>query len=319
MSEGLEQAEVQPWVPTAQKTLETLDPQILAQYKYTEEYFEELVYKYCRDITSIVAAGKSDPIIGRDKEVDQLTTILIQRGRSNAAILGPAGTGKTALFFALAQNIYDGDRPHILSNARVLELDLVLMASGTVRRSEFEGRFIPLIKAIAERNSIGGRGLIIICLDEIHTLMHGCKASSAEGLADAMKPYMTAGELLIVGATTSDEYMQYVKKDPAIDRRFQKIILKEPNEDQTLTILRGLKGKYEKHFDITIPDEKLELIVALTSRFLRKRNHPDKDILLMDSACAYAIKAGMRGKELDDMSLSKAIEAETGLDRRAII
>lgn len=319
MSDAIDAMEIKPWVKIAEENLAHVDPEIVAKYKYSEEYIEELIYRYCRDITGIVKDGKSDPIIGRDKEVDQLTTILIQRGRSNAAVLGPAGTGKTALFFALAQNLHGGDGPHILDNARVIEIDLVLMASGTARRSEFEGRFIPLIKAIAERNSNGGRGFIIICLDEIHTLMHGCKASSAEGLADAMKPYMTAGELLIVGATTSDEYMQYVKKDPAIDRRFQKIILKEPDEEKTLIILKGLKGKYEKHFDITIPDEKLELIVALTSRFLRKRNHPDKDILLMDSACAYAIKAGLRGGVLDDVSLSKAIEAETGLDRHAII
>ena len=187
--------------------------------------------------------------------MEELITILMQRGRSNAVLLGPAGAGKTALFVALAQAIVADKVPKMLKNSRVIEMELSTFAAGTTTRGEFEGRLIPFFKGTAERNASKKFPPMILCIDELHTIMPTCHATAASGMSDIMKPYLTAGDLQIIGATKRDEFNQFVRPDAAMERRFQKVIVEEPSIEATIHILKTLKPKYEKHFEIKISDE----------------------------------------------------------------
>jgi ATP-dependent Clp protease ATP-binding subunit ClpA len=243
--------------------------------------------------------------------------ILLQRLRKNILLIGGAGVGKTALFIGLAQWINSGKVPKPLIDARLIELEMSMLSAGTQSRSDYEGRLMPIIKGVAERNAPRTRPPIMFCIDEIHQLMLTFKASGFSGVIDLMKPYLTAGDLYIVGATTIEEYEDYVKTDPAIDRRFQKIHLRTPDVTTTLKILINLKPNFEKHYKITISKEACLRIVKLTDHFLRTRNNPDKSILTLDLACAHAIKHGTAA-ELDDDSIRAAIAAEAGIELAAV-
>jgi len=283
----------------------------------SDEELEGLLQKYARDITAIDRTGKFDPISGRDAELDQMTLILLQRLRKNIMLLGGAGVGKTALFIGLAQWINADKVPAMLKGARLIELEMSMLSAGSQSRSDLEGRLMPIVKGVAERNATRKSPPIIFCIDEIHQLMLSFKSSGFAGIADLLKPYLTAGDLYVVGATTREEYDDYVKAEPAIDRRFQKILLRTPDVPMTYNILLNLKGNFEKHYGFTISKDACASIVKLTDRFIRNRNNPDKSILALDLACARAIKSGVTGT-LDDESIHIAVAAEAGIDPKAI-
>jgi ATP-dependent Clp protease ATP-binding subunit ClpA len=207
--------------------------------------------------------------------------------------------------------------PGPLRGARIIELEMSMIGAGSQSRADLEGRLIPIIKGVAERNATRERPPVIFCIDEIHQLMMAFKASSYGGIADLMKPYLTAGDIFVIGATTREEYEDYVSVEPAIDRRFQKILLREPDVPMTVNILMNLKGNFEKHYQLEITQESCAYICKLTDRFIRNRNNPDKSILALDHACARAIKAGITDK-LDNNSIEHAVASEAGIDAGAV-
>ena len=296
----------------------------LPAFNVSDEQLEYLIKNYCKDLTARVRKGKKDPITGRDKEVEQVMRILLQRGRSNALLLGEPGVGKTAVFTAVAQRMVAGDVPESYRNARVIEVDYSSMSAGAKDARQFEGRFIPLIKGVAERYDSGLYPPFVLCMDELHTIMPTCDANSASGLSDTMKPYLTEGNIQIIGATTLNEYKQFITKDEAMDRRFQRVHLREPTVEETIEILMNLKAGYERHHNMTVSRPQVEKITKLATEFLRRQNNPDKSIIVMDGACAYArMKANKAGKvegllELDNESIIEAIAQETGLHVKAI-
>lgn len=283
----------------------------------SDDELNTLIHRYTRDLTALAAAGRFDPITGRDTEIDKMTLILLQRLRKNILLIGGAGVGKTALFIGLAQWINAGKVPAMLQNARLIELEMSMIGAGSQSRSDLEGRLMPVIKGVAERNASRTMPPIIFCIDEIHQLMLSFKASSYAGIADLMKPFLTAGDLYVVGATTREEYDEYVKVEPAIDRRFQKIPLVTPDVEMTRGILINMKSNFEKHYKIAISNESCARIVKLTDRYIRNRNNPDKSILALDFACACAVKKGIQDA-LDDESIDLAIATEAGIDPKAV-
>lgn len=288
------------------------------KFKVSDEQLEELIHKYCRDFTHLARLNRFDPITGRDKEIEQAILILLQKGRKNVALLAPAGVGKTALCAGLAQQIVAGTVPEYLKDARLLEIDLASMAGGTTGPAEFQGRFIPLCRGIAERYHDKRYPKTILFIDEVHQIMPSCEGSSYAGLSEVMKPYMTVGDLNIIGATTLDEFRIYVQIDPALDRRFQKVFLAVPNVPQTISIVNNLKKGYEEHHGVTVPNEAVDIIVDLTERHMRKRNQPDKSIIMMDAALAHHVLQHGRGGELDMKSVYYMISTETGIHPDAL-
>lgn len=286
-------------------------------FKVPDDEFEALAGRYCNDLTARARRPDQDPIVGREGEIDQIITILLHRGRSNVALLGGAGTGKTALFNAIAQKVVAGTMPPLLRNARVLELDLALLGAGTDSRGALEGRLIPFIRGVGERNeaqrAAHAGAPIVICIDELHTIMRSCGASSASGIADVLKPYLTVGNLQVIGATTEVEYDEHVKRDLAVDRRFQKIVLKTPTVEETINILKGIRHGYENYFNITIADDACGQIAQLASKYVKNRNNPDKSIMAMDGACARFVKDGHEGGSLSLDYIKRAIAAEIGV------
>ncbi|MCB1651197.1 MAG: ATP-dependent Clp protease ATP-binding subunit [Alphaproteobacteria bacterium] len=287
-------------------------------YAVTNEELEELFRLYCTDFTTLAKQGRYGPITGRDKEVEETILILLQKGRKNAVLLAPAGVGKTAMVVALAQRIANDEVPDYLRDARLIEVELARMAAGTSGPAEFQERFIPLCKGIAERYHNPENPRIILFLDEIHQIMPGCVGSSYAGLSDVMKPYMTAGDLMVIGATTLDEFRTYVAEDPAMERRFQKVFLSIPNTVETYSILKSLRPSHEKHHGVTISNNNLMTIVQLTDEHMRKRNQPDKSIITLDSAMAYHVKMHGKGTEVSLESIYYMIGRETGLNKQAL-
>lgn len=288
-----------------------------AAFAVSDSELEGLIARYTRDYTALAKAGRYDPITGRDRELDVVTLILLQRLRKNVMLLGPAGTGKTALVQGLAQRIVADQVPDLLKGARIIELEMSMIGAGSTSRAELEGRLIPIIKGGAERNATGKKPPIIFFIDEVHQLMISFKSSSYSGIADLLKPYLTTGDLFVIGATTREEYDDYVKQEPAIDRRFQKVTLEVPDLQMTYGILKNLRPNFEAHYKFKIPDRTLERIVKLTDRFIRNRNNPDKSIIILDQACAHAIMRRVTG-ELDDESIAIAIGAEANVNPKAV-
>ncbi len=289
-----------------------------SKFKISDADLEDLIHKYCRDFTELDRMGRYDPITGRDEEVQQAILILLQKGRKNVMLLAPAGVGKTAMVVALSQAINAGKVPNLLKNARVLELDLASMAGGTSGPAEFQGRFLPLCRGIAERYHDPAYPRTIMFIDEIHTIMPTVEGSAYRGLSEVMKPYLTVGDLYVIGATTRDEFRLFVAVDPAMDRRFQKVMLDVPDVPQTINILKNLRPGYEKHHKITIPDSVIERIVVLTNDMMRKRNQPDKSIIIMDSAAAHTVMHHGTGGELQLDSVYYMISKETGVSAGAL-
>ncbi|MDH5722990.1 MAG: AAA family ATPase [Alphaproteobacteria bacterium] len=287
-------------------------------YLVSDEKLEDLIKNYCVDFTTNAKNGLYGPITGRDKEINDCILILLQKGRKNVCFLAPAGVGKTAAVVGLAQQIVAEKVPDYLKDARVIEVDLSRMASGTSSRAEFQDRFLPLCKGVSERYHNPDLPRIILFLDEIHQIMPNCEGSSYAGLSDTMKPYLTAGDLLVIGATTLDEFRMYVAQDPAMDRRFQKVFLKVPNIQETYAIMKALRPGLEKHHKLTVTNEDLMLIVYLTEEHMRRRNQPDKSIITADAAMAYHVMYQGINQELSKDSIYYMIARETGLNAKAM-
>ena len=237
--------------------------------------------RYARDLTEAARRGKLDPVIGRDEEIRRVVQVLSRRTKNNPVLIGEPGVGKTAIVEGLAQRIISGDVPEVLKNKRVVSLDLGSMLAGAKYRGEFEDRLKAVLKEIED-----AQGKIIIFIDELHTLVG---AGASEGAIDAsnmLKPALARGELRAIGATTLNEYRKYIEKDAALERRFQIVFVGEPNVEDTIAILRGLKEKYEVHHGVRIKDSAIVAAATLSHRYISDRFLPDKAIDLIDEAAA---------------------------------
>jgi len=237
--------------------------------------------RYARDLTEQARRGKLDPVIGRDEEIRRVVQVLSRRTKNNPVLIGEPGVGKTAIVEGLAQRIISGDVPEILKNKRVVALDLGAMLAGAKYRGEFEDRLKAVLKEIED-----SQGQIVLFIDELHTLVG---AGAAEGAIDAsnmLKPALARGELRAIGATTLNEYRKYIEKDAALERRFQIVLVGEPNVEDTIAILRGLKERYEVHHGVRIKDSAIVAAATLSDRYIADRFLPDKAIDLIDEAAA---------------------------------
>ena len=235
---------------------------------------------YGRDITLYVKSGKVDPVIGRDEEIRDLARILSRKTKNNPVLIGEAGVGKTAIVEGLAQRIISGDVPESLKNKTIWELDLAALVAGAKYRGEFEERLKKVLDEIKK-----SEGKIIMFIDEIHMIV-GTETTGAMDTSNILKPLLARGEIHVIGATTLNEYRKYIEKDSALERRFQKIIVSAPSVMDTITILRGLKEKYEIHHGVRITDNAIVAAATLSDRYITDRFLPDKAIDLIDEACA---------------------------------
>ncbi|HRD01633.1 MAG TPA: ATP-dependent chaperone ClpB [Candidatus Saccharicenans sp.] len=236
--------------------------------------------KYARDLTALARQGKLDPVIGREEEIRRVIQVLSRRTKNNPVLIGEAGVGKTAIAEGLAQRIANGDVPQSLKEKQLMALDMGALVAGTKYRGEFEDRLKALLKEIKESSNI------ILFIDELHTIVG---AGAAEGAVDAsnmLKPALARGELRCIGATTINEYKKYIEKDPALERRFQPVYVGEPSVEETISILRGLKEKYEVHHGVKIKDSALVAAAVLSNRYITNRFLPDKAIDLIDEAAS---------------------------------
>lgn len=235
-----------------------------------------------RDLTRMAAEGRLDPVIGRAEELDRVIQILSRRTKNNPALIGEPGVGKTAVAEGLALSIADGTAPAHLLGKRVCALDLSAMVAGTKYRGEFEEKLKHVLQEVRRA------GNIILFIDELHTIVGAGSAEGAIDAANILKPALSRGEIQVLGATTLDEYRRYIEKDSALERRFQPVTVREPSREETMAILRGLRGRYETHHHLTITDEALEAAVDLSIRYLPQRFLPDKAIDLVDEAASRA-------------------------------
>ena len=248
---------------------------------YQQEQEENVLEKYGRDITADAKAGKIDPVIGRDEEIRSITRVLSRKTKNNPVLIGEPGVGKTAIVEGLALRIIKGDVPSSLKDKTIWELDMASLIAGAKYRGEFEERLKKVLNEIKK-----SEGDIIMFIDEIHMIVGTGRTEGAMDTSNILKPMLARGEIHVIGATTLNEYRQYIEKDGALERRFQKIKVEEPNVEDTITILRGLKERFEIHHGVTIQDKALIAAATLSNRYITDRYLPDKAIDLVDEACA---------------------------------
>jgi ATP-dependent Clp protease ATP-binding subunit ClpC len=283
------------------------DPQAESRYRTLE--------KYSRDLTQLAREGKLDPVIGRDNEILRLIQILSRRTKNNPVLIGEAGVGKTAIAEGLAQKIANNDVPEILSGKRVVAMDLGAMIAGSRFRGEFEERLKAVIEEVQR-----AQGEIILMIDELHTVVGAGAAQGAMDASNMLKPALARGELQTIGATTLDEYHKYIEKDAALERRFAPIYVEEPNVEDTIKMLQGLRDRYEAHHKVRFADEALVAAARLADRYVTDRRLPDKAIDLMDEAAAklrvalYSMPPDLKAMKTEIEKL-QAEEEQAGLNR----
>jgi ATP-dependent Clp protease ATP-binding subunit ClpB len=257
----------------------------------------QALQRYSRDLTELGRKGKLDPVIGRDEEIRRVVQVLSRRTKNNPVLIGEPGVGKTAIVEGLAQRIVAGDVPEGLKNKRVVALDIGAMVAGSKYRGEFEDRLKAVLREITE-----SEGQIICFIDELHTLVGAGAAEGAVDAANMLKPALARGELRCIGATTLDEYRKHVEKDPALERRFQPVMVREPSVEDTISILRGLKERYERHHKVRIKDAALVAAAVLSHRYISDRFLPDKAIDLVDEAAArIRMQIDSKPHEIDEV------------------
>src|ERR1700728_4183552 len=253
--------------------------------------------RFGKDLTELAEQGKLDPVIGRDEEIRRVIQVLSRRTKNNPVLIGEPDVGKTAIVEGLAQRVVSGDVPESLRERRVIALDMGALIAGAVYRGEFEERLKGVLKEVSE-----AQGTVILFLDELHTIVGAGAAQGSVDAANLLKPMLARGELRCVGATTLDEYRKHIEKDPALERRFQPVMVLEPTVEATIAILRGLKERYEVHHGVRIQDSALVAAATLSQRYITDRFLPDKAIDLVDEA-ASRIKMELDSKptELDQL------------------
>ncbi len=276
-----------------------------------EEKYQALK-KYGRVLNDEARQGKLDPVIGREEEIRRVLQVLSRRTKNNPVLVGDPGVGKTAIVEGIAQRIVNGDVPENLKTKTIVQLDLAALVAGTTFRGQFEERLKAVVEEVVESN-----GEIILFIDEIHTLVGAGSAQGSMDAANILKPPLARGELRCIGATTLDEYRKYIEKDPALERRFQKILVEEPSVEETISILRGLKERYEVHHGVRITDAALVAAAELSDRYINDRYLPDKAIDLIDEAASkLRIEIDSMPEELD--ALERRIR-QLEIERQALL
>lgn len=263
--------------------------------------------KYGRDLTELAAAGKLDPVIGRDSEISRVVQVLLRRYKNNPCLIGEAGVGKTAVVEGFAQLVAEKRVPAELCGKRIYSLDLTAMLAGAKYRGDFEERIKTVIDEAANSKNI------ILFIDELHGIVGTGAAEGAIDAANILKPQLARGEICLIGATTTEEYRRFIEKDPALERRFQPITIEQPSEEATLEILKGIRLKYETHHNVVITDDALETAVRLSARYITDRNLPDKAIDLVDETAA-----SVRLREYGAMSSDESAQISAAVSRRQL-